>query len=344
MTNFRVLSIKEENELTLEQKKAYYEQYRQYVLTRKLTNTTPGARFWGPRLKKPTEKIAKSVTKLFAGKDVEWISDGQENLPDGPILFAHTHQGILDNFVWIPTVDRHCLLLHGAEVNKLLLLCQMNTGLVLVKKEDKEHRANSKMDMVRLLLEGHSITYFPEGTWNLSPNKLYLPLSYGFLDIARKAGVPVVPVVHEYTYDDENNNGKIKKIHTRYGKPIYVGIDDDLNEKLEEYETAIATMRFELYEEKGIFNRESISDDEYIRFLENSYKNLALGKLDWPKENRNIFGAHNDFYRYHYINDVPYDESGKLVSPPLAYMGDYIELPQSEPQKTYKKIGKTKGK
>lgn len=313
---FKLLTSAEERMLTLEEKKEYYKELREYVLSRKLKVTTPGATTIGPKLKRPTSKVAVAVTKMFTNKNVEWVYDGTENIPEETAIFAHTHQGILDGFVWIPTLDRHCLLLHGAEVNKLLLLCQLNTGLILVKKEDKENNKNAKLDMIRLLLEGHSIAYFPEGTWNLSPNKLHLPMSYGFLDIARKANVPVVPVVHEYTYDTTESTERITKIHTRYGKPIYIRPEDDINEKLEEYQTAISTMKFDLLEEKGLHSRSEVSNYDYINFLEGNYKNLKLGKLDWEKERRNIFGAQDEFYKYHHINDIPYDESGNLLASP----------------------------
>lgn len=48
------------------------------------------------------------------------------------------------------------------------------------KKIVKKYNLNAKMDMIELLINGHSISYFPEGTWNLSPNKLHLPINIGF--------------------------------------------------------------------------------------------------------------------------------------------------------------------
>lgn len=312
-TDFKLLSLKEENRLSKEDLEIYYNNLRAFVLSRKLTNTTIGATILGPKLKKITTKIAIAVTKLFSSDNVECMCDGTEHVPNGAAIFAHIHQGILDNFVWIPNLERHQLLLHGEEVNKLLLLCQLNTGLILVKKEDRKNNLNAKLDMIRLLLEGHSITYFPEGTWNLSPNKLYLPMRYGFLDIARKANVPVVPVVHEYTYNKINGKMEITKIHTRYGKPVYITMDDDINDKLKEYQELIATMSFELIEEKGLFHREDVSNFDYIDFLKTSYKNLKLGKLDWKKERRNIYGADDAFYLFNHINDVPFDDNGNLL-------------------------------
>lgn len=313
--NFEILSLNEENKLSIEQRKQYYKQLREYVSKRKLTNTTKGATTIAPKLKKATIPIAISVTKAFTNKNIEWICDGKENIPNTPAIFAYTHQGLLDNFIWIPHVNQHCVILHGQEVNKLLLACQLNTGLVLVKKGDKQNNFNAKLDMIRLLLQGTSITYFPEGTWNLSPNKLHLPMSYGFLDIAKKAKVPVIPAVHEYTYDTSCYKEKIIKIHTRYGKPIYVSEEDDLKVKLKEYEETISTIKYELIEEKGIEKRSEISNQDYINFLKGSYKNLKLGKLDWKKENENIYGAQDDFYKFNYINDIPFDENGNLLEP-----------------------------
>lgn len=313
---FKILSSSEERELSISELKEYYVKLREYLLERKLKVTTPGATTIAPKLKNITNKIAVSVTKMFTNKNVEWIYDGTENIPDGPVLFAHTHQGLLDGFVWIPTLDKHCILLHGEEVNKLLLLFQLNTGLILVKKGDRQNNLNSKLDMIKLLLEGHSIAYFPEGTWNLSPNKLYLPMRHGFLDIARKANVPVVPVVHEYTYDTSSEKETITRIHTRYGEPIIIGLNDDISEKLEEYKEKIATMRYELLEEKGIFKRIEISNQDYINYLKGNYRNLKFGKLDWEKESKNIFSAQDEFYKYHHINEVPFDENGNLLESP----------------------------
>lgn len=100
---------------------------------------------------------------------------------------------MLDNFVWIPDCPKHAMIFHSAETNKLLLLAQVNTGLILVTKDKKnvQHRINAKWDLISLLLCGHSVWVCPESAWNLSPNRLHVPLNYGFIDIAQKANVPI---------------------------------------------------------------------------------------------------------------------------------------------------------
>ncbi len=303
MQMFNILSYKEEQKLSLSEREEYYDELRKYVLKRQLTNTTAGATTVAPKLKRITNIIADKLVRIMTNRDIEWICDGTENIPDQTVIFAFTHQGILDNFAWIPKVKQHALILHGQEVNKLLILCQLNTGLIFVKKEDRKNNENAKLDMIRLLLEGHSITYFPEGTWNLSPNKLHLPMRFGFLDIAMKAKVPVIPSVLEYTYDTSTDRERITKIHICFGKPIYVHNGDNLSEKLAEYSEAISTMRWDAMSDKGLFRRDATSPQEYVNFLKGEYKNLKLGKLDIDKERRNIYGAQDEFHQIFPIND-----------------------------------------
>lgn len=315
---FKILSIKEEQQLSTEELKEYYKNLREYLLKRKLTNTTPGATTIAPKLKKIVEKIAIKLVELFTNKNVtwnseNWICDGLENIPEGPVIFAHTHQGLLDNFVWMPEIDKHCPILHSIDASKILLYSEYTTGLVLVKKGNKENNQNAKLDMINLLLNGFSITYFPESAWNLSPNKLHLPLNYGFLDTARKAQVPVVPAVHEYTYDTSSEKENIIKIHTRYGNPIYVSEEDDLLEKLIEYEEQISTIRYDLIEEKGIFKRNEINSFDYINYLKGNYNNLEFGKIDVNNERKYLFRSNEEFYKFHHINDIPFNEKGELL-------------------------------
>lgn len=308
-----MLTLKEEAKLSQDELDLYYNELCQYAKNRKLTNTTRGATTIAPKLKWITNAVADKLTDVLAGGTVEKISDGQENIPDGPVIFAHTHQGILDNFAWIPTTSKHALILHASRVNKFLIAAQLNTGLVLVNKSDPQSRSNAKLDMIKLLLDGHSIVIFPESTWNLSPNKLHLPMNFGFIDIAKKTGVPIVPVVDEYTYDSSSQKEKIKRIHIRFGKPIHVMRMDSLKDKLEEYQEAISTIRWELFEEKGIFRRDKLSNTEYINFVEGNLKNLKMGGIDVNIEQKYSWNSESEFYVFHNYNLVSYGKNGSLL-------------------------------
>ena len=311
-----IISCRDEEKLSIDEKKEYYQKFRIFCKARKLAVTTPGATTIAPKLKRPTEKIAAKVCNVLAGGPVEIITDGFEYIPKEPVIFASTHQGILDNFVWLIDNHRHTIILHGVETNKALLLAQINTGLILVTKDKSRpyKRLNSKLDMISLLLNGHSVFMCPETTWNLSPNKLHLPINNGFLDVARKSGYPIVPVVIEYTYDTACEKERITRVHIRYEKAIYVKDEDLLSEKMEEYKESISTARWELIEEKGYFRRCDTSNYEYINFLKGNYHNLKLGKINRERERNGIQGVTDEFYVFHHINDIPWSERGELLA------------------------------
>ena len=309
-----ILPYKEESKLSQNERQAYYEKLRRYCMKRKLTNTTLGATCIGPKLKKVTGKICAKVCTILSGGNVEVITDGLENIPEGSVIFASTHQGMLDGFVWITDCPKHALIFHGAETNKALLLAQVNTGLILVSRDKNkaDNRINAKLDMISVLLRGHSVYICPEGTWNLSPNRLHLPVNWGIIDMAQKAQVPIIPMVIEYTYDTTHPKETITNIHIRYGKQIVVAENDSLMDKLEEYKERISTLRWELIEEKGLYKRSEISNIDYINFIKGNLRNLELGKIDIEVENKGIQGYQDDFYRYFHINNVPWDAWGVL--------------------------------
>lgn len=310
-----ILTGKEERKLSIEERRLYYQRLREHCLHRKLTNTTPLATKIGPVLKKPTGAISRKVCNLLAGGSVEVITDGLENIPDKPVIFASTHQGVLDGFVWIPDCPKHAIIFHGAEVRKALLLAQVNTGLILVSRDHfkTENRINAKLDMMSSLLRGHSVFICPEGIWNLSPNRLHLPLNWGIVDVAQKTKVPIVPVVIENTYDTSTEKEKITKVHIRYGKPIVVTETDDLIGKLEDYKEIISTIRWELIEEKGLYSRNDITNIDYINYIKGNMKNLQMGSIDIELENGRIQSANQDFFKYFHINNIPWDAWGELL-------------------------------
>lgn len=157
------------------------------------------------------------------------------------------------------------------------------------------------------MLKEESVIIFSETAWNLSPNKLHLPMNYGFLDMAQKAKADIMPMVMEYTYDTSTDKEKITKIHIRYGEPVVVGENDDFTEKLAEYQEKISTMRWELIEEKGLFKRSEISNTDYINFVKGNLRNLQMGGIDISKERNGIFNSGDEFWEFHPINDVPWD-------------------------------------
>ena len=117
----------------------------------------------------------------------------------------------------------------------------------------------------------------------------------------------------EYTYDSSTEKEKITRIHVHDGKPIRIGRKDNTIEKLAEYSEAIATSRWELFEEKGLFKRSDVSNWDYINYLKGNYANLKFGKIDRVSEYKGIQGSNDEFYVFHHLNDVAFDEKGNLL-------------------------------
>lgn len=239
-TEFKILTIEEEQKLNKKELKEYYINLRNYLAERKLTNTSFGATTICPRLNSITTKFTEGTIK-----NIKVTCEGKENIPSERVIFAHFCDKQLDKFILINQNDRHCLLVDTKETNKLLSLQQIVNGMIIVTNENEY----AKLDMIRVLLEGYSISYFIN---NESLINAYENPSNSFIDIAKKAGVPIVPVVHDIKHKDN----KITKIHTIYEEPIYVSENDNLLEKLEEYINIISPISIELIEiEKNIKTR-----------------------------------------------------------------------------------------
>lgn len=157
---------------------------------------------------------------------------------DKPIIFCITHIGKHDIEVCSQLLKKHYYLLsgdfenlHGTFEGRFLEL----NGIIYLNKYDKEDKTRSKNISVDTLQKGGNIMWFPEGIWNLSPNQPVLPLPFGIIEVAIRAGADIVPVAIE-----------------QYKKEFYVNIGDvfDLNSYTTKYTdilkiktTAIADLR-----------------------------------------------------------------------------------------------------
>ena len=222
-TEFKILTREEEKELTQKELKEYYINLRNYLSKRKLTNTTIGATTISPKLRGLVNKHYEKETKK-----IKMTYEGQEDIPSERVIFVHSCVPYLNKTILINKNDRHCLLFGDKESNKILLLQQLVNGLII----DSKGNDNAKLDAIRLLLEGNSISCFVD---NYNLKDIYDNPTNSFIDIAKKAGVPIVPVVHDIKYIGD----RITKIHTIYEEVIYIDEYDDLLDKLKEYEDII---------------------------------------------------------------------------------------------------------
>ena len=140
--------------------------------------------------------------------------EGEEYLPEGPVLFVSNHEGNFD----IPTLLVHIPKPFGfiskVEVKKLPVIRDWmeEMNCVFLDRTDRRSAMRVLSDSVAQLEAGHSIIIFPEGTRSKGgPIQSFKP---GFAKIAKDAGVPVVPIAVRGTSDImEKNNNRIRPAH-----------------------------------------------------------------------------------------------------------------------------------
>jgi len=173
-------------------------------------------------------------------------------LPDEPVIFACTHgfrEDVEDSLI---TAGRHAYILVGSLEqffnSRIDNISGFLNGVILIDREDKESRAASKEKMKAALSKGVSVLMYPEGTWNVSPNKLIAGIFPGAYDVAKEAGVKVVPIA-THRVDD--------KVFSLRGKAFDIA-KYERSEGIRRLRDKMATMKWKLYEHAGIKRRSTL--------------------------------------------------------------------------------------
>jgi len=119
---------------------------------------------------------------------------GSELLPDGPVIFMSNHQSNFDilsllavmphRFYWIAKKELFEIPLFGHSMRR--------GGYIPLDRSDGRKALQSLDEAAATIRQGKSVVLFPEGT-RTTDGKL-LPFKRGGFVLARKAGVPVLPV------------------------------------------------------------------------------------------------------------------------------------------------------
>lgn len=215
------------------------------------------------------------VVSLICNKNIKILN--AEKLPkkDEVCIYAFNHTNGHDFPTAACTVKNHFYILADYTMQKDLLVNIVNrlNGVIYVDRKNKESRAIAKDKLLEKLSDGKNVFIFPEGTWNLTPNKMMLPLNWGIIEIARLSGVPIIPAAIEY---------KDNKAYVNVGDRFYVQENDDKKIKIDELTDVMATLRWKLISSFGVTKRNSLPKDAYDQFV-----NAALAtykKLDYEYE------------------------------------------------------------
>ena len=211
------------------------------------------------------------IKNRFGGFTYELIKD-ERSLTNRPIIFAVTHVGKFDIEVISESIKEHYYLLSGDYEHIQGIIdapfIALN-GVIYFNEKDKDDRKSASKRMITHLKSNGNLMYFPEGTWNLSPNLPMLPCYWGIVDVAKQSNAIIIPVAaDQYDKHFKINIGKnfdmLEYEDTISGKTNAI---NDLRDEL-------ATLKWEIWETEKT-SRNKIKNNEWAKYISDRLQ-------EWP--------------------------------------------------------------
>jgi 1-acyl-sn-glycerol-3-phosphate acyltransferase len=195
------------------------------------------------RIFQAASRIWSRLLYLLSG--VKVTVSGLENIcPGQPYVLVANHQGIAD----IPILLAHLPVIFSFAIKRSLFRVPIfgdgisQAGHIPVDRESSASIGALKT-MIRVLTSGGSVLIFPEGT--RSRDGSLGKFKGGFIMVASRSGVPVIPIAISGSYDILPRGERFfrpAKVKLSIGKPIQVKSEHDGEKKIQEVREAIARM------------------------------------------------------------------------------------------------------
>ncbi len=148
----------------------------------------------------PTEQSRQAVTKRLAQFLLKLLGirltvRGLDQIPDAhPYLVVANHSSYIDAIVLIATLPPGIRYVGKREFSHLSIsrFVFARLGVEFVERLDAQKSIEDSDRLLRLVQDGHSMVFFPEGTFGREPG--LRPFRMGAFTIAAQTGAPVVPV------------------------------------------------------------------------------------------------------------------------------------------------------
>lgn len=189
------------------------------------------------------------------------VENSYDPIPDKPIIFAANHTNCYDFPITATAVGRHVYVLVGNQRLGFLdrFFFSLN-GVIYADRLDKEDTRAVKGGIIGVLRKGHAVCWYPEGTWNMTPNLLMLPMKWGIIDVAGQADAQIIPVA--LVYDREEMICRV-----RFGAPMAGDALDDKRQAIDALRDTLASLRWELINRtpvlKGQADRVKLRDNVF---------------------------------------------------------------------------------
>lgn len=205
-----------------------------------------------------------------SGFNIKVLEDNRTTT-DRPKIFCITHIGKYDIEVVSEIIKDHYYLLSGDFENIYHTIEEKFlgfNGVIYVREDDKIDRSESKNKMINILKNNGNIMYFPEGTWNLSPNLPVVKCSYGIIDVAMKSNAIIVPIAVE-----QYENNFISVVGENFDVNNYKF--NEKKEAIEDLRSVMATLKWKIWESVQPNVRKSLNENEFENYLCDRLK-------EWP--------------------------------------------------------------
>lgn len=125
---------------------------------------------------------------------------GEENLPEGPVLYVSNHQSNFDIPILMTYINRPKGFIAKIELTKMPLVVSWMRQMkcVFMDRNDIRQSINCINEGADYLKQGYSMVIFPEGT--RSGGQQMGEFKAGSFKLALKSGVPIVPVAIDGSY------------------------------------------------------------------------------------------------------------------------------------------------
>lgn len=235
---------------------------------------------------------------LWGQRKIEGFSVKKLNVmevPKSPVIFALTHIGKWDFEIISEQIKEQSFVIasdfihmHGTLSGFFLNL----NGIIYVDEGDKQDKANTKEIMIKLLQSGENVMIFPEGDWNLYEAEIIRDIAYGTADVAVQTNAAIIPIAAEQ-YD--------KSFVINFGQPLQPqNYHKDKRALTLALRDMMATLKWEIWEKKGVFNRIEIPDDYWDDFIYQRRKEWSGYSMNEqmqtfiPKEKREYWALQED--------------------------------------------------
>ena len=207
-------------------------------------------------------------------------------IPGKPIIFASNHSGPQDTVMVMRASGIHSYILSGTQ--KLLPVDHLFfciNGTIWVDRQNKADMSAVKGALHQQLMRGNNIMWFPEGTWNLTPDLLMLPMRWGIIETARNAGAQILPMALDYDRDQ-------KICRAKFAAPMADEALASNPEGITHLRDTMATLRWDLMQKsQPITHRSQVTPEQLEAEMQRPLQEYPT--LDWDYESSIIYKPQN---------------------------------------------------